>query len=115
MHTFLDEAIIHVKAGNGGAGAAHFHREKYVAMGGPDGGDGGGGGDLILRADRGMNTLFNFKRRRRFQAENGQPGGPNRMHGRSGKDLVVDVPVGTVIRSVESGETLADLTRHGDM
>ena len=111
MHTFLDEARIHVQAGSGGKGAMHFRREKYVPMGGPDGGDGGNGGNLILRADRGINTLFSFKRRRRFAAESGQQGGPSRMHGRSGKDLVVSVPIGTVVRDADDGEVLGDLTR----
>lgn len=115
MHTFLDEAKIHVKAGNGGNGSAHFHREKYVPLGGPDGGDGGQGGDVILRANRGLNTLFDFKHKRRFAAESGQPGGPNRMRGRSGKDLVIDVPVGTVVRDAEKDELLGDLTEDNRM
>ena len=115
MYTFLDQARIFVAAGAGGNGSMHFHREKYVPLGGPDGGDGGNGGDVILRADRGLNTLFHFRRKRRFVAENGQAGGPNRMHGRSGKDLIVDVPVGTVLHDSDSGEQLADLTEHNQM
>jgi GTP-binding protein len=93
----------------------HFHREKYVPRGGPDGGDGGKGGSVFLRADAGLNTLFEFKRRRRFAAEPGQSGGANRMHGRAGKDLTVDVPVGTNVRDGESGETLGDLSRPGQV
>jgi GTPase len=112
VHTFLDEATIFVKAGDGGNGAMHFHREKYVPLGGPDGGDGGRGGSVVLRAERGLNTLFPFKRQRRFIGEAGQAGGAAKMKGRMGKDLVVDVPVGTVVRDHESGETLGDLARH---
>ena len=113
MHTFLDEASLHVKAGDGGAGSMHFHREKYVPLGGPDGGDGGKGGSVLLRASRGVNTLFQFKRQRRFAAESGQPGGASRMKGRMGKDLEIEVPVGTIVRDQETGELLGDLTRHG--
>lgn len=91
----------------------HFHREKYVPLGGPDGGDGGHGGDLLLRADRGLNTLFPFKRRRRFNGEDGQAGGPTRMHGRQGEEMIVDVPVGTIVRDGDSGELLGDLTENG--
>jgi len=113
VHTFLDEARIRVQAGDGGKGAMHFRREKFVPMGGPDGGDGGIGGDVTLRADRSINTLFEFKRRRYFAAGAGQPGGPNRMHGRNGAHLTIDVPVGTVVRDAESGEVLGDLTGDG--
>jgi GTPase len=113
VHTFLDEADIHVQGGNGGAGAMHFRREKYVPNGGPDGGDGGNGGDVVLRADSSINTLFTFKRRRWFQGEHGEPGGPARMHGRTGKDLVVSVPVGTIVRDTESSEMVADLKADG--
>jgi GTP-binding protein len=91
----------------------HFRHEKYVPLGGPDGGDGGRGGSVLLRADRGLNTLFNFKRQRRFTADAGLPGGPSRMKGRAADDLVIPVPVGTIIRDAETGETLADLTTHG--
>lgn len=115
MNQFLDEAAIFVKAGNGGNGAMHFHREKYVPLGGPDGGDGGTGGDVILRANRGLNTLYTFRHKRRFSAQNGQAGGANRMRGRSGQDLVVDVPVGTVVRDAESAEQLGDLTEDNQM
>jgi GTPase len=113
VNTFLDQANIHVQAGNGGNGSMHFRREKFVPNGGPDGGDGGNGGDVLLRTDRGLNTLFTFQRKRRFAAESGQPGGPNRMRGKSGDDLEVPVPVGTVVRDGETGELLGDLTRDG--
>jgi GTP-binding protein len=115
VNSFLDEVTIHVQAGDGGAGSMHFHREKFVPFGGPDGGDGGTGGDVILRADRELNTLFTFKRRRRFQAEPGQAGGQNKMRGRAGEDLVVPVPVGTVVRDAETGEVIADLARDDQM
>lgn len=114
MHTFLDEATIFVQAGNGGSGSMHFRREKFVPLGGPDGGDGGAGGNVLLRADRNLNTLFTFKRRRRFEAQSGQAGSANRMRGKSGEDLIVPVPVGTIVRDSESGELLADLTRDGE-
>lgn len=113
MNTFLDEATIFVQGGDGGNGLMHFHREKYVSHGGPDGGDGGKGGDVYLQADRGLNTLFPFKRRRRFAAESGQTGGSSKMHGRNGHDLVVAVPVGTVVRNAEGEELLGDLTQNG--
>lgn len=113
MHSFLDRADIVVQAGNGGNGAMHFRREKFVPLGGPDGGDGGNGGSLILRAEQGLNTLFAFRRKRRFAAEAGGPGGPARMHGRNGADLTIDVPVGTVVRDTETGEVLGDLLEHG--
>jgi GTP-binding protein len=115
VNTFLDQATISVAAGDGGNGAMHFRREKFVPNGGPDGGDGGTGGDVILRADRGLNTLFPFKRRRAFSAQSGEAGGPSRMHGKSGPDLVVPVPVGTVVRNAESGELLGDLTRDNQL
>lgn len=114
MSTFLDEAQIEVVAGDGGSGLMHFHREKYVPLGGPDGGDGGDGGSVVVRADRGLNTLFPFQRRRYFQAESGQTGGRGRMHGRRGTDLIIDVPVGTVIRDADTGKVLGDLARNGE-
>jgi len=91
----------------------HFHRAKFVPLGGPAGGDGGKGGSVVLVADRGLNTLFTFRRQRRFSAESGQAGGPARMHGRAGKDCVIGVAIGTVVRAGETGETLGDLTREG--
>ncbi|MGI8967699.1 MAG: GTPase ObgE [Chloroflexota bacterium] len=112
MPTFLDEAQIVVRAGNGGAGSMHFRREKYVPNGGPDGGDGGNGGSIILEADRGMNTLYGFQRNRRFSAESGEPGAASRMNGGNGEDLLIKVPVGTVVRS-EDGEVLGDLRATG--
>lgn len=113
MNSFIDEARIYVRAGNGGNGAAHFRREKFVPLGGPDGGDGGSGGNLYFEADPALNTLISFKRRRRFEAEDGEPGGPARMSGRSGKDVTVKVPVGTVIVDADSGDELGDLLQAG--
>lgn len=114
MHTFLDQATIFVSSGDGGAGAMHFRHEKYVPLGGPDGGDGGVGGSIFLRADKSLNTLYSFKRKRRFMAEAGGAGGPSRMHGANGDDLTVPVPVGTVVRVSETGEVLADLREDGE-
>jgi GTP-binding protein len=113
VSTFLDQARIFVTAGDGGAGAMHFRHEKYVPLGGPDGGDGGKGGDTILRASPELNTLYVFQRKRRYRAESGQAGGAQRMHGRSGRDVFVDVPVGTVVRDADSNEILGDLSQPG--
>ncbi|MCY0879097.1 MAG: GTPase ObgE [Firmicutes bacterium] len=110
---FVDEVTIYVEAGRGGNGAVSFRREKYVPAGGPAGGDGGRGGDVIFAVDPGLNTLMDFRHQRHFRAENGQPGGPNRRHGRDGEDLIVKVPPGTVV-SRESGEVLADLIYPGE-
>ncbi|MDO4572850.1 MAG: GTPase ObgE [Clostridia bacterium] len=106
---FVDKARIIIKAGNGGDGCAAFHREKYVARGGPSGGDGGRGGDLVFLADRHMSTLLDFKYRRHFRAENGEPGKPELMSGRDGAPLIVRVPVGTIVRDLETGAILADM------
>ncbi len=110
---FVDEAEIHVKAGDGGPGAVSFRREKYVPRGGPDGGDGGKGGDVIFLVDPGLNTLQPFRHKRRFFAPKGMAGSGKKMHGRSGKDLVVKVPVGTMVRDLDTGLVVADLTRPG--
>jgi GTP-binding protein len=110
---FIDEAKISVRSGRGGDGIISFHREKYRPKGGPDGGDGGRGGDVILRATEGLNTLLQFKREVHFRAEDGERGGPNRRTGRSGQDLIIPVPVGTVIKDAATGEVLADLAEEG--
>lgn len=107
---FVDHAKIVIKAGNGGDGHASFHREKYVAQGGPDGGDGGRGGDLAFYADPHMSTLLDFKFQRFFRAENGAPGQAALCTGKNGKPLVIRVPIGTIVRDVESGSILADLS-----
>jgi GTP-binding protein len=112
---FVDEAIIRVEAGNGGNGGVSFRREKFIPKGGPDGGDGGDGGSIWLRVDAGTNTLADFRFRRRFKAQNGRGGAGKDMTGASGEDLYIDVPVGTEIVDVDTGETLGDLTAPGEV
>jgi GTP-binding protein len=106
---FFDEARIFVASGRGGNGVVHFRREKYVPLGGPDGGDGGKGGDVILEVSPTLNTLSAFRRRRRFRADDGGHGGGNKKSGRNGTDKVIHVPPGTVVRDEHSGELLGDL------
>ena len=106
---FVDKIEIYVKAGNGGNGAVAFHREKFVSAGGPDGGDGGRGGNIILKVDTSANTLLAFRYKRKFIAENGGDGMPNKMHGKNGKDITVLVPPGTIIREKESGRIIFDM------
>ncbi len=108
---FVDEASIRVEAGHGGNGCVSFRREKYIPKGGPDGGDGGDGGDIYLRADAGINTLADFRFRRRFKAQNGRGGAGQNKTGASGDDLFIDVPVGTEVVDMDTDETLGDLTR----
>ena len=110
---FVDEATIRVIAGSGGHGCLSFRREKYVAKGGPDGGDGGHGGSVWLVADSSLNTLADFRVARKFKAENGQPGAGRNMTGKSGDDLEVLVPQGTVVHDVDTGELICDLTEEG--
>ncbi len=107
---FADRARIILRSGQGGDGHVSFHREKYVPAGGPDGGDGGKGGDVIFEIDSGMNTLTDFRHRRKFSAEDGAEGQKNNCHGKDGADLVLRVPQGTVIREAESGKVIADLS-----
>lgn len=107
---FIDHAEVTIKSGKGGDGHVSFRREKYVAAGGPDGGDGGRGGDVIFEIDKGMSTLQNFRYKRKFAAENGEEGGGNRRHGKSGKDLVLKVPEGTVIFEATSGKVITDMS-----
>jgi len=110
---FFDEATIHVRAGKGGSGMCSFRREKFVPFGGPNGGNGGAGGSVYLVASRHLNTLIQFQRKRHFAAEPGAPGQSHDMQGRGGKTLLIDAPLGTVVRDTTSGETLADLVEHG--
>ncbi|MDH5345220.1 MAG: GTPase ObgE, partial [Gammaproteobacteria bacterium] len=110
---FVDEATIRVQAGNGGPGALSFRREKYVERGGPDGGDGGDGGSVFLVADESLNTLADFRVARRFRAGHGKGGAGRNMTGRSGEDLEVRVPRGTLVYDVDTGELIGDLTKDG--
>lgn len=107
---FVDIAKIKIKAGDGGNGAVSFHREKYVASGGPDGGDGGKGGDIVFKVDDNLATLADFRYKRKYKAPNGQPGSSGRKNGRKGEDLIIYVPRGTVIREVQSGKIMADMS-----
>ncbi len=112
---FVDEARIRVQAGNGGRGSTSFRREKFVPFGGPDGGDGGHGGSVYLRAAAGINTLVDYRIERLWRAQHGEPGSSNDCTGRSGEDLYIPVPAGTVVRDAETGEVLGDLAREGDL
>jgi len=110
----VDEAEIHVAAGNGGNGCVGFRREKFIPLGGPDGGDGGDGGSVWLQADENLNTLVDFRHEKRFRAQRGENGMGRQMYGKGGEDLTVTVPVGTVVTNVETDEVIGDLTRHGE-
>jgi GTP-binding protein len=110
---FVDEAIVKVQAGNGGRGSVSFRREKFVPLGGPDGGDGGSGGSVYLRAEPGINTLADFRITRTYRAQHGQPGGGRDCTGRGGEDLHVAVPLGTVVTDADTEEVIGDLTMPG--
>jgi len=110
---FIDTAHIDLRAGDGGNGAVSFHREKYVAAGGPDGGDGGRGGDVVLLADDGASTLSDFRYRKKFAAENGAPGAGGRCSGKAGSDCMLRVPRGTLVYEEPSGRLLADISGDG--
>jgi GTPase len=112
--SFIDEAKFFVKAGDGGNGCTSFRREKFVPLGGPDGGDGGDGGSVYIEASRRLFSLIDFKYRAHFLADRGTNGQGKKKHGRSGKDFVLQVPVGSLISDAETGELLADLTEEGD-
>ena len=110
---FIDNIKIYVKAGDGGNGAITFHREKYVNAGGPDGGDGGRGGNIIFDIDEGANTLLSFRYKRKFVAENGDNGKGGKMHGKSGADVIITVPRGTLIKDPECGKIIYDMANGG--
>jgi len=110
---FIDEATIEVRAGDGGNGCVSFRREKYIPHGGPDGGDGGDGGSVYLEADSCINTLIDFRHARKFLAEQGVKGKGRNCTGKSGEDLIVKVPVGTIVHEEETGELIGDLVRNG--
>lgn len=107
---FADQAKIIIKSGKGGNGHVSFRREKYVPNGGPDGGDGGKGGDIVFVADPGLNTLSDYRFKRKFVAQNGEDGGKRNCHGKNGEDLILKVPPGTVIKDADSGRVIADIS-----
>ena len=110
----VDEAEIEVFAGNGGNGCIGFRREKFIPLGGPDGGDGGAGGSVYIRADENLNTLVDFRHERIFKAQRGENGMGRQAYGKGGEDLTITVPVGTVVINVATDEVIGDLTQHGD-
>ena len=110
---FIDQVSISVKAGDGGDGCCSFRREKYIPLGGPDGGDGGKGGDVILQVDNNLTTLIDLRYKKLYQAENGKPGKGSEMTGRSGKALTISLPPGTLVKNEETGELLVDLKESG--
>ncbi len=112
---FVDIANIHIKAGDGGNGKVSFHREKYVAAGGPDGGDGGRGGNVVFRADSNLSTLADFRYKRKYLAENGQPGGASRCNGKNAPDLILRVPKGTLVKDANTGRIIADISDDEDV
>lgn len=107
---FIDKATIHIKAGDGGNGAVAFHREKYIASGGPDGGDGGKGGDIVFVVDDSLSTLSDFKYKRKYKAPKGADGSGARRNGKKAEDLIIKVPRGTIIRECESGAVMSDMS-----
>ncbi len=111
--SFADRAKIVIKSGDGGDGCSSFHREKFVQRGGPDGGDGGNGGNVVLFADAGMNTLLDFKFARFYRAQNGESGRSKLQRGKNGDDLVIKVPVGTIVKDISSGKIIADMNISG--
>ena len=110
----VDEAEITVTAGNGGNGCVGFRREKFIPMGGPDGGDGGDGGSVWLVADENLNTLVDFRHQKAFRAQRGENGMGRQMYGKAGEDVVIAVPVGTVVHNVDTDEVIGDMTVHGE-
>jgi len=110
---FIDEAEVHVKAGDGGPGAVAFRREKYAPRGGPSGGDGGNGGDIVLLTDERLTTLLDFRFKREYRARNGEPGRGRDQNGHAAPELLLKVPPGTVVKDADSGEVLADLRENG--
>lgn len=112
---FVDRAKIFIKSGKGGNGAVSFRREPFVPEGGPDGGDGGKGGDVVFQADENLRTLMDFRYKKKYEAEDGQDGMKKKRYGKNGEDLIIKVPVGTVILDEESGLVMKDLTEHGQV
>lgn len=112
---FIDKARIFIKSGDGGDGAIHFRREKYVALGGPDGGDGGKGGSVVLVADKDMTTLMDFTYKRKYVAGRGENGSGSKCYGKDGESLKIKVPMGTIVIDEDTGKVMADLSHNGDM
>ncbi|MFP4534105.1 MAG: GTPase ObgE [Spirochaetaceae bacterium] len=113
MQQFVDEAVIEVRSGKGGPGSVSFRREKYVPRGGPDGGDGGDGGDVVVTVRENLKTLRHLRMKQHYRAGNGMPGSGRQRHGSRGEDAVVEVPPGTIVTDVESGEAVCDLAEEG--
>ncbi len=111
---FVDYVKIFCRSGNGGAGSAHFRREKYLPKGGPDGGDGGRGGDIVMIGNAQMWTLLHLRYTRHLRAEHGKPGGAQRSTGADGKDIIIEVPLGTLARNPGTGEIIGEITEHGE-
>ncbi|WP_019668182.1 GTPase ObgE [Eudoraea adriatica] len=111
---FVDYVKLNIASGNGGKGSAHLHREKYVPKGGPDGGDGGRGGHIIIRGNENLWTLLGFKYKRHFKAGHGEHGSKNRSTGADGTDVILDVPLGTVVRDSDTNDVLFEITEHGE-
>ena len=111
---FVDYVKIHIASGKGGQGSTHLHREKYVAKGGPDGGDGGRGGHVIIRARKNLWTLYHFKFKKHFKAGHGESGSKNRSSGAGGEDVYIDVPLGTVVKDTDTGKVLFEITSEGE-
>lgn len=111
---FIDEAIITAQSGHGGRGCVSFRREKFIERGGPDGGDGGDGGSVILRAAAELRTLYEFRYRKQIKADDGGPGSGQQKHGKKGDDVIVELPVGTVVTNLETGEIVHDFTEPGE-
>ena len=109
---FVDYVKVHVTSGNGGKGSTHLRREKFVAMGGPDGGDGGRGGHIIIKGNSNLWTLVHYKYKRHFKAGHGGHGGKQRSTGANGEDIILEVPLGTVIKNTDTGETLFEITEN---
>ena len=112
---FIDEAKIYVRSGHGGPGVVSWRREKFVPRGGPDGGDGGAGGNVVFKVNPQLSTLLDFKIRKRFLADDGDPGDRQNMTGHGGKDALIEVPSGTFVRNLKTGQVLCDLTAENNM
>lgn len=112
---FADQAKITIRSGKGGDGHVSFHREKFVAAGGPDGGDGGDGGSVYFKIDRGVNTLRDFRYKRKYAATDGMEGGRNNCHGKNGKDIILSVPEGTVVREANTGKVIVDMSGENEL